>query len=424
WLGRRRSNESINKTSSYFFALPENNIKLMSEVAIIDRIVNTIRSITGDNNFHIHHLRHSFATWTAMSLIGTIIEDDFDRWDHLPATKYWLRTFPKRIEMHFSRNAQQRNLLYQLSTLLGHSTPAIGLEHYIHGIDLILGDAVWRYFKVKPTTIGPYGLNIPLRTFQRWSAGGWPSILDNLARKYPLRCLNSLKPVHPDMLRVMNSPDRLYEHYYHIWQTLKIIQSTHRTDNDKLTISINRTEDVERWHSTASELRETGLIKHLYPTFPSGSKREAIIKDYANKFDQLSNNPMGYEILMTLCKLWKRHKLKDRCSLRFHQTSDAKIYIDCLQSLKIPWSQIKLTWIGSRFTHRQCKHNQSYWRKSLNLSRRITINTQSLGNDRPLRKSKGYMDIRVINKSDKANTPPRASQEFQWLIWMTQIDQC
>lgn len=146
WLQKRRSSELNNPTSDYLFALPNEDISLISQDSIINRIVAVVREVTQDKHFHIHHLRHSFATWAAMSIIGNIVEDDFTSWNHLPLMKSWLQNFPSLFGSLYIREPPQHSRIFLLSTLLGHSTPAISMEHYIHGLDQILGNAIWRFF--------------------------------------------------------------------------------------------------------------------------------------------------------------------------------------------------------------------------------------------------------------------------------------
>lgn len=107
----------------------------------------------------------------------------------------------------------------------------------------------------------------------------------------------------------------------------------------------------------------------------------------------------GGQAINKVYEFWVKHKVKGRGVLRFKEPGMAREYVSSLLALGISWSQINLLWIGARFTQREAKSHREHWRKSLSLSRCIQIGAQSIYNERPLSKSKGYMDIRVVNES-------------------------
>jgi len=420
WLKKRRKDENITNKSPYFFALIHNDIQLISETTIINRIVDILRAVTNDNEIHIHHLRHSFASWYAISLIGYVAEDNFESWKNLPDTKKWLKTFPEIINNLYPNEAPQHNLIYLLSTLLGHSTPAISMEHYIHGLDQILGNAVWRFFSIETKEINPQCFDIPLRTYQRWSTGGWSSILENLSKKNTSRCLRSPK-IDKDTI-TLNEQDKLFNRYYQIWETLKIINDNNLSTEDEELNSRYKVEDLRKWHVFSNKLYEMGLINKAYPTFPQGKKSKIVIKEYADKFQLLSKKDNGEDVLIALLKLWGKYKIKNRGAVRFTKKNDALKYKESLLSLGIPWSQIQFTWIGSSFNKNKEKKYKSEWRKELLIPKRIKIKTQSIDNNRPLDKTQGYMDIKIINKDDLEKLTLRSSAEFHWIVCMAIID--
>lgn len=421
WLNKRRNDENITNKSPYFFALVHNDTQLVSETTIINRIVNVLREVTNDNKIHIHHLRHSFASWYAISLIGYVSEDNFESWKTLPDTQKWLKTFPEIINNLYPDDAPQHNLIFLLSTLLGHATPAISMEHYIHGLDQILGNAVWRYFSVEPNQIHPQCFGVAPRTYQRWSTGGWPLIIEGLSKNNTKRCLINSKT---DKKNHHDSDEyQLFNHYYKIWETLKIIHDNKLSLEDEGLNSRYCIEDIKKWLAFSNELHKKGFINKAYPTFPQGKHRKISLNKYANKFQLLIKENNGKDTLIKLLTLWKKYKLKNKGVVRFTNKNDALNYKECLLKIGIPWSQIKFTWIGSRFKQNKEKSYKAQWRKELNIPKRIKITTQSINNNRPLDKTKGYMDIKIINKDDLGKSPLKSSNEFQWLVWMAMINE-
>lgn len=422
WLKRRRNEELVNEEDFYFFSLTQSERAIISEARIIERIVDALRAATGDQDIHIHHLRHSFATWSVLSLVGEAIEDDFGRWSHLPETQQWLRSFPATIKQYYLREAPQRDLVSLISTLMGHSTPAITMEYYIHSMDYLLGIALNIAFGVEPGEIGANGFGLPLRTYRRWSKSGWSGLLELLAKRYTKRWTMG----EVQRVRVVNKQSKtmgaLYERYYTLWQALKWADKHGDLDSSSTLSMEVDVDELAQWRKRVAQLQENGFLSKGYPSFPHGNSRETTTEKYTQLFEAAMSSRDGKMVVDKICTFWLKYKIKARGALRFRDPDEAREYIDCLLALGIPWSQINLTWIGSRFTQREAKAYRVHWRNGLGLSKRIKIGEQSIHNDRPLGKSKGYMDIRVINESDqKLDAVVNASKEIQWVIMMAII---
>lgn len=415
WLTKRRSEETIDSQSPYLFAIPNNGINLISESTVIKRIVDTIRTVTNDPEIHIHHLRHSFASWSSISLIGNTVEEDFASWKHLPVTQDWLKSFPSTIYNLYPKAPLQHSLIYQISTILGHSTPAISMEHYIHGLDQILGNAIWRYFSVEPSDVGCKYLNIPLRTFQRWSKVGWSEITNKLINEYPNHC-HLLKYASQQTKSCDYISDISFSNYHQIWGLLKTIDNKKLSISDPALTSVYPSYQLEMWTSNSALINTKGLSKNLYPYLPHGKNRIPLIKKYVCMLDKLSKSENGLEIINKLTKLWITHKIRNRGALLFKNPKDARDLLDILLFVGIKWKNISLVWVGSRFTEPLSRKYRTYWRNELNLSRRISIGIKSINNNRPLSKTKGYMEISVQNDDE-----PTTSKEFNWVLLMSFI---
>ncbi|MDX9955452.1 MAG: tyrosine-type recombinase/integrase [Anaerolineae bacterium] len=420
WLMRRRNEATVKTERYYFFTLTHSKREIISEARIIERIVEVLRTVTGDQDIHIHHLRHSFATWTVLSLVGTVVEDDFEGWSHLPNTQQWLHSFPAVIKNYSMREAPQRNLVYLISVLMGHSTPAITLEHYIHCTDYLLSRALSVGLALEPGDIGAHGVGLPSRTYYRWSESGWSGVLNVLAKRAPARWTDGEKKRTSKIRTSVQTTASLYQRFYINWQALKWV-AQHGVLG--LTSQLARDVDADelaQLRARVNLLEQQGLLIKPYPEFPHGSRRESITQTYTRLFENAIKQPVGNEAVKTICELFLSHKVKGRGALRFREPETARKYVDCLLTLGIPWSQINFTWVGSRFTERESKDYRTYWRNALSLSRRITIGTQSTHNNRPLSKTKGYMDIRVMDMhGDAADNDQKSSLSYQWVVIMT-----
>ena len=422
WLERRRNEAIVNPGDFYFFSLSDSERVRIPEARVIDRIVEALRSVSGDPNIHLHHLRHSFATWTTMSLIGDVIEDDFRAWSHMPDTQQWLRTFPAVIKAYSLREAPQRNLLYQVATLMGHSTPAITMEHYIHATDYLLGSAMCTAMELAPEDIGRHGTGLSLRTYQRWVAEGWQGMIARLAMRFPDRWNEGECQKQKNRKTSFHTKEALYQSYFSMWQAMKWTTQNHTLDNDcSLSVSMD-IDKLQKVKKRADELNKQGWISNAYPYFPHGKRRESIAKTYAHLFEAAMLSEDGQHAVNKIGEFWLQRKVKCRGALRFADPLMAKKYIECLLIIGISWSQLNLNWVGSRYTRRDACADRAYWRKAMGLSRRIPIGVQSIKNDRPLSGTRGYMDIRVLNLHDNKTTKERKSSvEFQWVVEMLVI---
>lgn len=111
--------------------------------AWVDRISNIVctalRNATGNDSLFLHHLRHSFGTWTYLRLRAPELPRVADYFDAGPETKLALETgVDLRIKL-FGRNlGVSRKYAFAVARLLGHSSPGVSLGHYVHSSDVVL----------------------------------------------------------------------------------------------------------------------------------------------------------------------------------------------------------------------------------------------------------------------------------------------
>jgi integrase len=135
----------------YLFAIPRLGMVKLPPESVVDKLHQALRAVTGDQFIHLHHLRHSFATWTYLRLrIGLYppLAEHFLEW---PKTYAWLASgadFSRKLLPGGSPGA--RSAAYATARLLGHSGANISFEHYIHCSDLLWAGLACRQAKGLP----------------------------------------------------------------------------------------------------------------------------------------------------------------------------------------------------------------------------------------------------------------------------------
>ncbi len=157
WIDMRKSQESSCKFSDYLFSIPEKKVTVFHEKFIIPVIHEGMRLITGDESSRFHEFRHSFVSWNLLSLmLDSMGEVPGTFFGHLPETTIWLKGGGNRRFKIYGHNNPTKKDLYLVSSTLGHSSPAITLEHYFHFCDLLLATAIYKKFPAPETNLLRY----------------------------------------------------------------------------------------------------------------------------------------------------------------------------------------------------------------------------------------------------------------------------
>jgi integrase len=173
WFARRRAEEERkclppgSLRSHYLFAIvdakhPQERVSVEGSV---DRITEALRAVTGDRRLYLHHLRHSFGSWTYLRLRAPdypLIETMFG---HLPATASAIKASARlRRLLLGSARSPSRVFAYAVARLLGHSSPAISMGHYVHVGDVILAAIVQREIAQVPRPVLVAASGLPQAT--------------------------------------------------------------------------------------------------------------------------------------------------------------------------------------------------------------------------------------------------------------------
>lgn len=123
--------------SPYLFAIPDKGYTFAPEDLVFPAIHQAMRKATNDASVRYHHFRHSFASLNLMRLMVADHGMPAAIFDQQPKTKQWLESGTQLKQALYAEEGPTRKHLYYISALLGHSSPSISLEHYIHLMDVI-----------------------------------------------------------------------------------------------------------------------------------------------------------------------------------------------------------------------------------------------------------------------------------------------
>ena len=146
WHQARIEEEKISPTTSqYLFAIPSEGQQKISPDSLSEYIHLALRTVIGDETLHQHIVRHSQGSWIYLALRAK----DYPRlrriFRHLPKTQSLLsRSLRLSIQLTGTGFGPSRTHGFATSRILGHSSPVISWQHYIHFSDLVLHAIAWR----------------------------------------------------------------------------------------------------------------------------------------------------------------------------------------------------------------------------------------------------------------------------------------
>jgi integrase len=186
WWQKRSMEEKAQPFAPFLFAVPQRNLPYPSPDVSFEILHRAMREVTGDETLHFHHLRHSFA-----SRLHLLLSASAGGWaSRLP------EFLPQYIDPDQADSMRQRLLgsrqptrkdVWAVSSLLGHSTPDISIEHYLHHLDIALANELAQpgMAPAKRTVVAASGKSVAqaYRDLQTRSLDAW--IAEIHARFYP-----------------------------------------------------------------------------------------------------------------------------------------------------------------------------------------------------------------------------------------------
>lgn len=199
FLSRRINQEKADPFSPYVFALHKQKRELISVETTTDLIHECLREVTKDQTLHLHHLRHSFGTWTYLKLRATDHPFLREVFSHLPHTYMYLRKGSRlRIELLGSSIPPVRGYAFAVARLLGHSGPNVSMQHYLHCSDLV----VWA------DTVRDFESSVDKGAVVSTSHLSQSGTYDYLAKDVRL-LLDAVRKDHPDRYQVHSATQSL-----------------------------------------------------------------------------------------------------------------------------------------------------------------------------------------------------------------------
>jgi hypothetical protein len=137
----RYAEEQKSPFSDFLFAVPARGFTFVPQDMLFKLLHMVMREVTGDQTLRFHHLRHSFASRIFVQLaIGSASLDAVA--STLPGYNISADKVEALRDHLFGKHHLTRRIPWALCSLLGHSTPGVSFEHYIHHLDIILAEAL------------------------------------------------------------------------------------------------------------------------------------------------------------------------------------------------------------------------------------------------------------------------------------------
>jgi integrase len=242
WLTKRKEYESKHFYSRFLFAAPNRAMVFISQDTMFRTLHRVMREVTGDATLRFHHLRHTFATRTCLTLLATNVPDPTRLSNVAPWFAAEVASATNFRERLFGTCKMTRRDVWAVASLLGHSGPDVSLEHYIHLLDICLA-AHLDQEEIRPrtrTVTAASRLSTTHVYRQSASTDGFDPnriAVQLWQRRYPQSPSKpqevSLSPPKSTVVDPHSDGDRASESILRIWRLL-FLHSTGRLDLDSL----------------------------------------------------------------------------------------------------------------------------------------------------------------------------------------------
>jgi len=177
----------------FLFGLPGIHRLKTGVEPTVDRIHAALRGVTGNEHLRMHHLRHSFGTWTLLRLRAADYPEIIKSFAHLPVTASELSDSKRfRQALLGEHESPSRTYAYAVAKLLGHSSPAVSMEHYVHSSDLVLHAIARRNLDAIPRQRLLDASGISNSLANKYREQGVDELLLQVRKRHPRRFLIAL----------------------------------------------------------------------------------------------------------------------------------------------------------------------------------------------------------------------------------------
>jgi integrase len=437
WLKDRKIEEDSNPFSHYLFSIPEKNYVCISEDLVFPVIHSAMRASSGDDSLRYHHFRHSFASLTILRLMVADHGIPEGIFDHQIDTLKWLEKSKLFRDSLYSRNEPTRRHLYVVAFLLGHSSPSVTLEHYIHTLDIISSQIISNRFKVNKNILISAS-KLPQSTAYRLFSDSPLKLLNKI------RIVNGFIPISHNV-RVNNKitldshKPSGYKIYKDAWQLLFLysardIEKTDLLDRFKITENefdflLN---NVNQLLSFTSKDRNSSpkfkMMKYkdkfdcynalLCPARPIDGYDIEMAKELCDKLYEFKE--ANYDCYKSLMDLYINHAWSTKHLVVFKDSKTANNFIALFSMLGIPENWLKFSVIvGQSMVDNDAKKSLKAWKKQLDFS---TNNPLQLtrGTDGVSMGKNGWLGFKLVDPtSDHSGLAQRYSFIMSMICSMT-----
>ena len=356
WVEKRQRQEEASPTRhGFLFSIPERGYVFVPEETIFPRLHHIMREVTGDPSIRFHHLRHSFASWTFLRLMLSDLDQIPDWFPHLPITSQVLKDSKRFRERLYGHAHITRKHIYAVASLLGHSGPAMSVEHYIHFFDLVYSATLQESIQQpKGVLVAASGLSSST-AYRNLREGGVNQLLTKARAKNSARVRRHwpakvTKPVKQEVeIPLAETLDRVWRLLYiHSTKSVDVEQLADRFEFSKSQCESMIAAAIElgaitspnqkasyRHRMTFRQLQsEAGIINQRLscPVKPSKGKKERVFEYLARPLGRiLETSPL---LLDKTTDHYARHVWKTRYELVFHNETEVGMGRDFLELFK------------------------------------------------------------------------------------------
>jgi len=399
WQRMRRTQEFAQPTD-LLFALDK---VPFSNNEVIEPVIAALRQVTGDQNIVFHDLRHSCATWLLFRLM-------------CPNNEEALGNFAFIAEPHFSFSQMQalrrslldseeasRQVLYLLALVIGHSSPDVTVQTYLHLFDWLLwaefsdqkkavklnAEAVQAITQLsrsniwsthKKTGLDHWTINPYLRPMRR----RWARVLQEplVASATDIDC----RPLPDENVREGSG---LYQNRVPDWRIIQRIITTcqhyphrHLEQADSYGISVDavsrwleRANSIGRYKTRSGEYRHLSRyaddVQKILDHFPMPPREERDIAMVDRIFSRFSS--AGDENLPSMVaglEYFLNHYSVSRGGIRVVRSCQARRYLEFLEIVGVPRDYVRLQlYAPADADENDCERMIVDWGRKLNICR-------------------------------------------------------
>ncbi|MDE2341967.1 MAG: tyrosine-type recombinase/integrase [Betaproteobacteria bacterium] len=374
WFEQQRD-----RNAEYLFAAPSGG--LISIEGAVDLIHAAMREATGDPQLHLHHLRHSFATWTYWKLRSVAYPKLAVHFRHLPHTSAYLKSGARMREQLLPGmpSIPTRSEVYGISRLLGHSGPNISLNHYIHGTDLIVHALACRELEKVEGLVLSGASGLPLRSTFRYQQGSAATLLEVFRKHYGARYRTEVAPSKkpkakrgrkPAFVSQQSGIETFKQRFELVWRILQLHDAGRAVPAISNEIGVSASDIIALLIENAAVLSRRLGILTLAPPRPAGNRARVLHDRLLNAVAGLRlEDPM---LLSDGIYIFAEHFSKHKKDVVFRNNSDlddADRYLKFLKALGIGEEELVLV---SREQPEQ-HPNLDRWVKALRISDTVQV---------------------------------------------------